>query len=75
MTVSILRDGAPLDLQVTPEKRGEIGWLGIVLADATKSIKPGFVDHIRLSVSKNVQHRSSSRPCGASSRGRPVRSS
>ena len=56
MTVAILRDGAPLDLQVTPEKRGEIGWLGIVLADATKSIKPGFVDAIRLSVNKNVQY-------------------
>jgi regulator of sigma E protease len=56
MTVSILRDGAPLDLQVTPEKRGEIGWLGIVLADATKSIKPGFVEAIRLSVNKNVQY-------------------
>ena len=56
MTVSILRNGSPLDLQVTPEKRGDIGWLGIVLADATKSVKPGFVEAIRLSVSKNVQY-------------------
>ncbi len=56
ITLSLLRDGQPLDLQVTPEKRGETGWLGIGLADATKSIKPGFVEALRLSGEKNVQY-------------------
>jgi regulator of sigma E protease len=56
ITVSILRNGAPMDIRVTPEKRGDIGWLGIGLADATKSVKPGLVEAVRLSVEKNVQY-------------------
>ncbi len=56
ITVSILRADVPMDIQVTPEKRGDIGWLGIGLADATKSMKPGFVEAMRLSVEKNVQY-------------------
>ena len=56
ITLSILRGGQPMELQVTPEKRGETGWLGIQLADASKSVKPGFVEAMRMSVEKNVQY-------------------
>ena len=56
ITLSILRNGAPMNIQVTPDKRGDIGWLGIGLADATKSVKPGFVEAMRLSLEKNVQY-------------------
>lgn len=56
ITVSLLRNGQPLEVQVTPEKRGENGWLGIGLADASKSIKPGFVEALRLSGEKNLQY-------------------
>jgi regulator of sigma E protease len=56
ITLSVLRDGKPLDIRVTPDKRGDIGWLGIGLSDATKSVKPGVVEAVRLSVEKNVQY-------------------
>ncbi len=45
-----------MELQVTPEKRGETGWLGIQLADASKSVKPGFVEAMRMSLERNVQY-------------------
>jgi regulator of sigma E protease len=54
--LSILRDGMPMTLQATPERRGEIGWLGIGIADETKSIKPGLVEAARLSLEKNIQY-------------------
>lgn len=56
IAMSILRDGAPIELQVTPEKRGDNGWLGIGLADATKSVQPGLVEAARMSLEKNVQY-------------------
>jgi len=56
ITLSVLRDGKPLDIRVTPDKRGDIGWLGIGLSDATKSVKPGLVEAVRLSAEKNVQY-------------------
>ncbi|MGE3176617.1 MAG: RIP metalloprotease RseP [Vicinamibacterales bacterium] len=56
LTLSILRDGQPMELTVTPEKRGETGWLGIQLADASKSVKPGLVEAMRMSAERNVQY-------------------
>jgi regulator of sigma E protease len=56
ITVSLLRNGQPLDIAVTPEKRGDTGWLGIGLADQTKEVKPGAVEAMRLSAEKNVQY-------------------
>jgi regulator of sigma E protease len=45
-----------MELTVTPEKRGETGWLGIQLADASKSVKPGLVEAMRMSAERNVQY-------------------
>src|SRR5882672_9761613 len=44
ITISVLRNGERIDIHATPEKRGEGGWLGVGLADETKSIKPGPVE-------------------------------
>ena len=56
ISMSILRAGAPMEIPVTPEKRGENGWLGIGLADAEKSVKPSAIEALRLSFEKNVQY-------------------
>jgi regulator of sigma E protease len=56
ITLSVLRGGQPLELSVTPDKRGEVGRLGIGLSEASKSIKPGLVAAMRMSAEKNVQY-------------------
>jgi regulator of sigma E protease len=55
VTISVIRDGQLLDVQATPERRGAKGWLGIQIAEATKSIKPGPFEAVRMSVQQNVQ--------------------
>ena len=55
MTVSILRDGKPMDLTITPDTHGTIGWLGVLPVDDTRSIKPTFVEALGLSARRNVQ--------------------
>ena len=70
--VTVLRDGATEMLEATPcpssDRRGcdaapaaggksaSQGLLGISIADETKSIKPGAVDAVKMSVSKNVEY-------------------
>jgi len=55
VTISVLRDGHRLDIQATPERRGAKGWLGIQIAEATKSIQPGPGEAVRMSVQQNIQ--------------------
>jgi len=55
VTISVIRDGGRQDIQATPERRGAKGWLGIQIAEATKSIQPGPVEAIRMSVQQNIQ--------------------
>ena len=55
VTISVIRDGHTLDVHATPERRGPKGWLGIQIAEATKSIQPGPVEAVRMSVQQNVQ--------------------
>jgi regulator of sigma E protease len=55
MQVSILRDGVASTLAVTPDKRGNTGWLGVLPVDDMVSLKPGFGQAITLSVEKNVE--------------------
>jgi regulator of sigma E protease len=55
VTISVLRDGRSLSIQATPERRGAKGWLGIQIAEATKSIQPGPFEAVRMSVQQNVQ--------------------
>jgi regulator of sigma E protease len=55
MAVTVLRDGAPQNLTVTPGRRGNIGWLGVVPVDQSKTLKPGPIEAVGLSVKKNVE--------------------
>jgi regulator of sigma E protease len=55
MSVSILRDGKPMTLTITPDTHGTIGWLGVLPVDDTRSIKPTFVEALGLSGRRNVQ--------------------
>jgi regulator of sigma E protease len=56
ITLWIQRDGVQQTVTATPAKRGEIGLLGIQIADATKSIKPGAIQAIGMSLDRNVQN-------------------
>jgi regulator of sigma E protease len=56
IALSILRDGAPQTITATPAKRGNQGLLGIGIGDETKSIKPGPVEAVGMSVRKNIEY-------------------
>jgi regulator of sigma E protease len=56
ITIDILRNGEHVQLHATPERRGERGWLGVQLADETKSIKPGAIEAVGMSLKRNVQY-------------------
>src|SRR5436189_1408892 len=56
ITIDILRKGERVQLHATPERRGERGWLGVQLADETKSIKPGAIEAVGMSLKRNVQY-------------------
>ena len=55
ITISVLRGGQRFEIQATPDKRGENGWLGIGLADEMKSVRPGAVEAIGMSFRKNLE--------------------
>ena len=55
MQLSILRDGAPMTIAVTPDTHGTVGWLGVLPVDEMVSLKPGFGQAIALSVEKNIE--------------------
>ena len=54
LTLSILRDGMPMDISVTPRLNGKVGYLGVSPVDDTKTIKPSFLGAFKLSAQKNV---------------------
>ena len=56
MAIAIRRDGAELSVTVTPARRGEVGWLGVLPVDETKSLKPGPVEALVLSARRNVEN-------------------
>lgn len=56
ITVTVLRDGQQETIKATPQKSGSQGLLGIGIGDEVKSIKPGFVEAIGMSVSKNIEY-------------------
>jgi regulator of sigma E protease len=55
ITLSVLRDGAPLNIPVTTTSHGSNGWIGIGIQDPFKTIKPGAFDAAKMSVKKNVE--------------------
>ena len=56
MAIAIRRDGAELSVTVTPARRGEVGWLGVLPVDESKSLKPGPVEALVLSARRNVEN-------------------
>ena len=56
MTIAIRRDGAEHSVTVTPSRRGEVGWLGVLPVDESKSLKPGPVEALMLSARRNVEN-------------------
>ena len=54
--IKVLRDDQPLTLHATPAKRGTQGLLGISIGEQTKSIKPGPLEAVRMSLNKNVEY-------------------
>jgi regulator of sigma E protease len=55
INMTIRRDGAEQTITVTPAKRGQIGRIGVLIANESKSLKPGPVEAIVLSARKNVE--------------------
>lgn len=56
LRVSILRNGAPQTIDVMSARHGDNGWIGITILDASKSFKPGAVEAVRMSLTKNVEY-------------------
>ncbi len=55
ITLAVMRQGARRDLQVTPERRGKIGWIGISIGDEIKVIKPGPLGAAKMSLQRNIE--------------------
>ena len=55
MAVTVLRDGAQQTLTVTPGRRGDVGWLGVIPVDETKILQPGPIEAVKLSVERNIE--------------------
>jgi regulator of sigma E protease len=53
--LSILRDGVPQTIMVTPRRNGAVGYLGVSPVDDTKSIKPTAIQALGMSAERNVQ--------------------
>jgi regulator of sigma E protease len=49
----VQRGAEELHLAVVPEQRGDRGWIGVTLGDATKTFKPGPIESVKLSVQRN----------------------
>jgi regulator of sigma E protease len=55
ITVTVQRGGERRDIVVTPINRDGHGWLGVLPADETKSIKPSAIEAVGMSVQKNIE--------------------
>jgi regulator of sigma E protease len=55
MAVTIVRAGATLTIAVTPGKKGQNGWLGVIPADETKISKKTAREAVRKSFDNNVR--------------------
>ena len=52
----VLRDGQQQTVRATPRKSGTQGWLGIGIGDEVKSIRPGPLEALNMSVKKNIEY-------------------
>ena len=53
ITLSVLRNGQPLEISVTPRREGEVGRIGISISNELKRIQPGPFGALWMSVQKN----------------------
>jgi regulator of sigma E protease len=53
--LTIRRNGQEMHIEVTPQKRGDRGMIGILISEPTKSFKPGPFEAVKLSVQRNVE--------------------
>jgi regulator of sigma E protease len=53
VTLSLARDGANQDVKITPELNGKNGRIGVNIGEDVTMIKPGPIDAIGMSVSRN----------------------
>jgi regulator of sigma E protease len=55
ITLTVQRAGATLDIKVTPRRRGEIGLIGIGIQDPFRTVQPGYLGAVKMSLERNVQ--------------------
>ena len=53
--ILVRRNGQELHIDVTPQKRGERGMIGIFFGQQTKTFKPGPLEAVKLSVERNIE--------------------
>ena len=53
--ILIKRSGQEMHINVTPERRGDRGMIGIYFGQQTKSFKPGPLEAIQLSIQRNIE--------------------
>jgi regulator of sigma E protease len=56
ISMSILRDGAPMTILATPVKTGSLGLLGISISDDVVSRRPGAVGALAEAAQRNVEY-------------------
>jgi regulator of sigma E protease len=54
--VHVLRDGRPVDIHVTPIRRGALGMIGIQIGDEVKKVEPGPLEAVKMSVEQNWEN-------------------
>jgi regulator of sigma E protease len=55
MTLRVERSGSPLDITVTPRRQGSVGVIGIGIRDDLKTVQPGVIGALRMSIDRNIQ--------------------
>jgi regulator of sigma E protease len=55
ITLTVQRAGAAMDIRVTPRRQGEIGLIGIGIQDPYRTVQPGVLGSLKMSVERNVQ--------------------
>lgn len=56
ITLTIERAGERLEIPVTPRRQGQIGLIGIGIQDPYRTIKPGPLGSLKLSLERNVEY-------------------
>jgi regulator of sigma E protease len=56
ITLSILRNGQPLEIEVTPRREGSVGRIGISIANEIKRIQPGPLGAVWMSGQRNWEY-------------------